>query len=271
VQTFAGFPVRALGTTAWRSRGLSARAVDLEVQRRRRQWDCLVAPTPEVAEIYRRELEYDGPVLVTGYPRCDDLVTLDRSPVRRRTLAGLGLPEDATVVLAVREPQDRATQALVKGSAASELDLLRLARGLGRGHVLLTLGHADLPTPPDDAARVVGCDRRLPVNDLLLTADVAVLDYSNLRFDWALTGRAAVFHVPDRDAHLEALQAPIDYDATTAGPQVDDVDAVVDLVRDHVRVRTEHTDAVSRINAAYNPLHDGRAAARVLEHVERRD
>ena len=35
------------------------------------------------------------------------------------------------------------------------------------------------------------------INDLILASDAAVLDYSSLRFDFALTGRPMLFLVPD--------------------------------------------------------------------------
>ena len=82
----------------------------------------------------------------------------------------------------------------------------------------------------------------------MLTADAAVLDYADLRFDWALTGRPAIFHVPDHDAYLAAVPAPIDFDAHRAGPQVHDTDAVIDAVRDRAALQQEYAAAVADLN-----------------------
>jgi len=265
LQTFAGFPTGPVGLSAWRRRGMDERRVALELARRQQQWDHLVAPSEEIAAIYRREFEYDGPVLVTGYPRCDDLVSRDRAEVRAALCARLGIPADHTVVLYAPAHRDRATRALLKSAADPELDVRRLAAALGPGHAVLTLGVRPPGRPEPGAAPVIDVTTGPPVNDVLLTADAAVLDYSELRFDWALTGRPAIFHVPDRDVHLAAHPSPIDFDGTAAGPQVDGLDGVVDVLRDLAGLQAHYAAAVDDLNRRYNALHDGHAGERVLQ------
>jgi len=256
VQTFAGFPVSAVGRTLWQSRGLSERAVALEVARRHEQWHAVVAPTEEVAATYRAELDL-ADVLVTGHPRYDLLVGADRATAGARVRSRLGLPGDVALTLYAPAFRDRATRARVK--EVDELDVRRLADGLGPGHVVLALG-----VPYAGGERVVDVTAYGDVSDLLLAADAAVLDYSDLRFDWALTGRAAVFHVPDHDDYLEVARGPIDFDGTAVGRQVDDVDAVVEAVRDGVALQERYAGDVAALNARWHAHHDGHAADRVL-------
>lgn len=256
VQTFAGFPVAAVGRTLWRSRGLSERAVALEVARRQEQWQRVIAPTEEVAAVYRDELDLSE-VLVTGHPRYDLLVGADRDAARARVLARLGLPDDVALTLYAPAFRDRATRARVKDAA--DLDLRRLAEGLGPGHVVLALG-----VPYAGGDRVVDVTTYGDVADLVLAADGAVLDYSDLRFDWALTGRAAVFHVPDRDDYLAAVSPPIDFDSTAVGPRVHDVDAAVDALRDPHGLAQRYAAEVAALNARWHAHHDGQATERVL-------
>jgi CDP-glycerol glycerophosphotransferase (TagB/SpsB family) len=265
LQTFAGFPTTPIGLSAWRGRGMDARRVALELARRQQQWDHLVAPSEEIAAIYRRAFEFDGPVLVTGYPRCDGLVSRDRAEVRAALLARLGVPADRTVVLYAPAHRDRATRALLKSAAPPDLDVRRLAAALGAGHALLTLGVRVTGPAEPGAAPVIDVTTGPAVNDVLLAADAAVLDYSDLRFDWALTGRPAIFHVPDRDAHLGALPSPVDFDSTAAGPQVDGLDGVLDGLRDLAGTQARYATAVDAVNRRYNQLHDGRAGERVVQ------
>ena len=264
LQTLAGFPTGPVGLSSWRGRGMDERRVALELARRQQQWDHLVAPSEAVAAIYRREFEYDGRILVTGYPRCDDLVSRDRTEVRSALLARLGVPTDHTVVLYAPARRDRAIRALLKSAADPDLDVRRLASALGPGHAVLTLGVRLAGPAEPGAAPVIDVTTGPPVNDVLLAADAAVLDYSDLRFDWALTGRPAIFHVPDRDAHLAALPSPLDFDSTTAGPQVSGFDGVLDGLRDLERLQAEHATAVDDLNRGYNALHDGHAGERVV-------
>ncbi|GAA4701341.1 hypothetical protein GCM10023349_18000 [Nocardioides conyzicola] len=264
LQTFAGFPTAPIGVSAWQARGQNARAVGLEVARRRQQWGCLLAPTDAVAELYRTEFEFEGPVLVTGYPRCDDLVTRDRDRVRDAVLARMGLPADRTVVLYAPVHRDRAARALLRSAPDPDLDVRRLAAALGPDHVVLTLGVRAPDRPDPGAAPVVDVTSWPAVNDVLHTADVAVLDYSERRFDWALTRRPAIFHVPDHDAYLEAYPGPIDFDSTAAGPQVADLEGVLGELGDLAGLRERYAGAVDTLNSTYNALHDGHAAERVV-------
>ena len=256
VQAFAGFPASAVGRTFWRSRGLSERAVALEVARRRQQWHTVVAPHEDVAAIYRSELDLPE-VLVTGHPRYDLLVDADQAAAGARVRARLGLPVDAVLTLYAPAFRDRATRARVKD--VDELDLQRLAAGRGPDHVVLALG-----VPYAGGQRVVDVTTYDDTSDLLLAADAAVLDYSDLRFDWALTGRPAVFHVPDHDDYLEVVRPPLDFDSTAVGPQVTGVDAVVEALRERATLRERYAAEVAAFNARWHAHHDGRAAERVL-------
>ena len=148
LQAFVGFPVRPVGPVGVagpravragrRARGGSAAAAVGRAGGPHRS---------EIADLYRHEFDFAGPVLVTGHPRCDDLVTRDRASVRAEVLARLGVPDDQTVVLHVRANRDRATTALLRHAASAELDLARLARGLGPGHVVLSVGVPARPVP----------------------------------------------------------------------------------------------------------------------------
>jgi CDP-glycerol glycerophosphotransferase len=258
LQTFAGFPTEPIGMSAWRGRGQTARAVDLELARRHQQWQSLIAPNEAVAELYRRELEFEGPVLVTGYPRYDGLVNRDREAVRAGVLARMRVPLDHRVVLYA--PADQAH----RSQAPAELDVRRLAAALGEGHLVLTLGIRRVEETAPGAAPVVDMTHGTALNDVLLTADAAVLDYSDLSLDWALTGRPAIFHVPDHDARLAELPAVLDFDSTAAGPRVADLDGVLDHLRDLDGMRDQHAAAVAELNRTHHALHDGHAAERVV-------
>jgi glycosyltransferase involved in cell wall biosynthesis len=249
LQTFAGFPTEPIGVSAWRARGQSARAVDLELARRHQQWETLVAPSDAVTELYRREFEFEGPVLVTGYPRYDGLVNRDRETVRAAVLARMGVPRDHRVVLYAPAAGDRTARSL----APAELDVRRLAAALGDGHLLLTRGVRRLESTDPGAAPVVDVTHGPALNDVLLTADAAVLDHSELRLDWALTGRPAIFHVSGSDL-----------DPTAIGPQVADLDGVVDHLRDPDGLRDGYAEAVAELNRTHHALHDGHAGERVV-------
>jgi CDP-glycerol glycerophosphotransferase len=106
------------------------------------------------------------------------------------------------------------------------------------------------------------------INDLVLAADAAVLDYSSLRFDFALTGRPMVFLVPDLADYTGGVRGFLyDFEPTAPGPLLDTTEQVVGALRDLDGVARTHRDAYDRFNATYNHRQDGRAAARVVDAV----
>jgi CDP-glycerol glycerophosphotransferase len=104
------------------------------------------------------------------------------------------------------------------------------------------------------------------VNDLMLAADAAVLDYSSMRFDFALTVRPMVFLVPDLDDYDARTRGFLwDFGETAPGPWVDDTAGVVNELRDLDALSTRWAGPLVAFNARYNSLNDGRAAERVVE------
>ena len=105
------------------------------------------------------------------------------------------------------------------------------------------------------------------VNDLVLASDVAVLDYSSLRFDYAQTGKPMVFLVPDLDSYSVPCAASC-FPSRSRPP---------DLRGDHRRGRGTGAGRrraplgwahrLAEFNAAYNPWQDGKAAQRVVDRL----
>jgi len=106
------------------------------------------------------------------------------------------------------------------------------------------------------------------VNDLVLASDVAVLDYSSLRFDYAITGKPMVFLVPDLEEYdAGSRQFLFPFEESAPGPFVRDTDEVVAQVRDLAALRAGHAEALAAFNATYNRWHDGHAAERVVDQL----
>ncbi|WP_028643456.1 bifunctional glycosyltransferase/CDP-glycerol:glycerophosphate glycerophosphotransferase [Nocardioides sp. URHA0020] len=267
LQTFRGRPFKAMGRSLWEHQGLSEARIERETARRQREWDAVLAPDEAAAELYRREFAYAGPTITTGSPRCDLVLGRDRESTRRDVLAGLGLPEDATVVLYAPTYRDTLSPRVPSAGLFAELDLDRLTRGLGPDHVVLLRAH---PLDRRESLRAVRGTSVVDVTDhpdlagLLLTADAAILDYSSLRFDWALTGRPAVCFVPDREHYLRVRPSLFAYDDTVAGPQLSTTEEVVDRLRDLPRLAAEQHDAIAEINRRFNGAEDGAASARAV-------
>ncbi|MBA2463711.1 MAG: CDP-glycerol glycerophosphotransferase family protein, partial [Nocardioidaceae bacterium] len=105
------------------------------------------------------------------------------------------------------------------------------------------------------------------VSDLYLAADAAVVDYSSLRFDFGVTGKPMVFHVPDLQRYQETRGWLLDFESTAPGPLMSTTEEVVDQLRDLDGLRRRHEQEYARFRADYLDLEDGLAGSRFVDAV----
>ena len=116
----------------------------------------------------------------------------------------------------------------------------RQREALGPDYVLLMRGHnyiARTAARSPRTARVIDVTDYPEVNDLILASDSAVLDYSSLRFDYALTGKPMVFLVPDLEQYGGTRGVLFDYTETAPGPLLHTSDEVISVLRNVASLR----------------------------------
>ena len=268
IQTFHGYPFKSMGVSFWKEQGRNERDLQRETTRLGHAWSVALVPAPFCEELYRREYRFHGEVMASGYPRNDLLVGPDAERVRARVRAQLGIAESQTVVLYAPTWRESMSADTWNAPMFDALDIDELATQLGSEHVILLRGHnhnlGDAARFTDHAA-VLDVTDHPEINELILASDVAVLDYSSLRFDYALTGRPMVFFIPDLEDYVANRSFLFDYEPTAPGPWARTTQEVVDAIRDLPAVAAEHAAARAAFNDRFNRLNDGRAAARVLD------
>ena len=89
LQTYHGYPSKAMGLSQWRARGLTPTHVDQMLARTSGTWNALLTPIPEMDRYYRENYAYEGRIIAEGYPRDDSLVAPGheqrREAARRKT------------------------------------------------------------------------------------------------------------------------------------------------------------------------------------------
>lgn len=266
VQTFHGNPGKSMGLASWRRAGFTPGRIEQALDAGPRNWTLLVSPSPEMTRHYREQFAYDGPVMEHGYPRDDELVGPEAPAIRARTRAALGIGADQLAVLYAPTWRDEEATNYRSAELRSGFDVPAAAAALGERYVLLLRGHrfhrrGRLPS----GARVVDVTAHPEINELILAADAAVLDYSSLRFDFALTGRPMVFCVPDLDRYAGGRGFLYEFTETAPGPLVATTDEVVAALRDLPGLEREHGAELAAFNARFNAFQDGHAAERVVE------
>ena len=272
VQSFHGYPSKTMGEVLWRAKSFTESRIAQQLARTSGNWSVLLTPDPAVDVHYREQYRYEGRIVSEGYPRDDLLVSARAEQVRKETRARLGIDEGTTAVLYAPTWRDDKATNFRAATFSTDLDLAAAARALGEDYVLLVRGHRFHAKAGAVSgrhhARVVDVTAYPEVNHLILAADAAVLDYSSMRFDFALTGRPMVFLVPDLERYTGGVRGFLyDFEPTAPGPHVRTTAEVVAALKDLDATAAAHRDAYEAFNRAYNSRNDGHAAARVVDAV----
>ncbi|GMA25115.1 hypothetical protein GCM10025864_28740 [Luteimicrobium album] len=269
VETFHGYPFKAMGHGYWTTAGFSAEQIE-SYDKRAEQWSYLVSPAPYATPYLTKEFAYDGEVLEIGYPRNDVLRSERADTLRAEVRSSLGIAEGERVVLFAPTFRDWTS---VDGHTApfvDTLDVRHVAELLGDGARLLVRGHAFNARSGQSrrfGANVIDVTAYPEVSDLYLAADVAVVDYSSLRFDFGVTGKPMIFLVPDLEQYKQGRGWLFDFEPTAPGPFVSTGDEVAELVRTIDTWVPTYARAYASFTDGYLSLEDGHAARRFVDAV----
>ncbi len=273
IETMHGYPYKVMGHEWWSKRAFPLPQV-ANFDRRAREWDYFVSPatyaTPLLREAFLTPAGSGAEVLEIGYPRNDVLQSPEGEEVRARTRRLLGVRDDQVVVMYAPTFRDYLSANDMTAPPVDFLDADRAAQQLGDDYVILVRGHAFNARANqlgERRGRVIDVTDHPDVNDLILASDVAVLDYSSLRFDYALTGKPMIFLVPDLERYDKGRGGVIDYVPTAPGPQVESTREVIRLLRDLPGLRRTCQPLIETFRKEYADLDDGHASARLVDAV----
>lgn len=269
VQTFHGYPFKVMGHTHWRQQQFSQARI-AAYDARAAEWDHLVSPARYATPLLRREFAYDGDVLEIGYPRNDVLQSDRAGRLREVVRDSLGIRPDQTAVLYAPTFRDYLAEEDSRAVMADFFDFAEAHRRLGDDHVILIRGHAFNARVAKRAGSRPGCldvTDYPEVSDLYLAADAAIVDYSSLRFDFGVTGKPMVFHVPDLERYQQTRGWLFDFEPTAPGPLLETTAQVADALTDLEGLRTRYAAAHEKFRADYLDLEDGQAGRRFVDAV----
>jgi CDP-glycerol glycerophosphotransferase len=258
-----------MGRPHWDNLGFSRAQVDSYL-RRAADWDYLVSPARYASPLLARDFVYDGDVLEIGYPRNDVLHSDEADDIRIAVRESLGVRPDQTAVLYAPTFRDYMARDDTRAVMPSFLDFARAHRRLGDSVVILIRGHAFNARTKHRVGSIPGAvdvTDYPEVSDLYLAADAAIVDYSSLRFDFGVTGKPMIFHVPDLQRYQESRGWLFDFEPTAPGPLLSTTDEVVDALLDLDGVRAAYAEAYRTFHDDYLDLDDGKAGARLVDAV----
>lgn len=272
IQTFHGYPFKLAGRRHWESSMLPpARIASFE--QRALEWDYLLSPahyaTPLLREFLPEDRAWPGEMLELGYPRNDVLLSPERHEIRRIARERLGIPENHTVVLYAPTYRDYLSIDEFRARPMQELDLKEIAAALGPEHTVLVRGHVmnSRVGYSVKGANLLDVTDHPSIVDLTLASNVGILDYSSLRFDYALTGNPMIFFVPDRERYFASREPMIPYEGTAPGPWLNTTAEVIAALERLPELRAEFAPEIRTFRERFMELDDGHAASRLVDAV----
>jgi CDP-glycerol glycerophosphotransferase len=273
IETMHGYPYKVMGHEWWEKGRFPTGQIN-SFDRRARDWDYFVSPATYATPLLRKAfLEPAGAtpeVLEIGYPRNDVLQSDEAPEIRERVRKALGIPDSQTVVMYAPTFRDYLSADDMAAERIDFFDAERASRELGAGYTLLVRGHAFNARAGgrhEGGGQVLDVTGHPDINDLALASDVAVLDYSSLRFDYVLTGKPMIFLVPDLEKYDAVRGGVIPYAPTAPGPLVTTTREVVALVRDLDGLTRRTAAQRETFRREYADLDDGHASARLVDAV----
>ncbi|MFC1409025.1 CDP-glycerol glycerophosphotransferase family protein [Streptacidiphilus sp. N1-12] len=268
LQTHHGTPVKKMGLDL-RDYPVAAGEMDFDLLLRRVQrWDYSLTSNHYSTEIWEQAYPGGYEALEYGYPRNDIYYRATAEDVLKAR-AELGIAEDAVAVLYAPTMRDYRT------SYQPHLDLERLARALGPGHVLLNRAHyyydKSAPPAPGAGAQVVDVSRHPSVERLALASDALVTDYSSLMFDYANLDRPIIVLADDWEVYRQSRGVYLDLlsgrPGETPGAVARSEEELTALLQDGSWRSSEAAALRAAFRERFCRFDDGNAAERVVRRV----
>lgn len=270
VEAFHGYPYKQMGRTYYEAQEYDLSRVK-SFQDREAQWDYILSPAPYATPLYQDAFNFKGQMLEVGHPRNDILVDADREAdreaVNQRVRERLNIGKDQKIVLYAPTYRDYASDTEFKSNRVDFVDYDKLAKSLGNDYVLLIRGHMmnRRAGNPVATSNVIDVTSYPEILDLIIASDMAVLDYSSLRFDYAQTGKPIIFLVPDLELYEETRGGLMAYLPTAPGWIVNTQSELIQAIQSADGYMELYGEEWRTFRREYTPLDDGKASARMID------
>ena len=268
--TFHGHAFKSMGKSFWTSKGFTHNQMQYELTRRQSAWTTALMPNEESIKYYVDEYDFAGEYLVAGFPRNDAISNTEPSIPRSRVANFYKVDGDSSKwVLYAPTWREAAVTGAWSAKMFDQLELDSLAELLGEGWTVMVRGHGYNSREDQRVSRsasIVDVTDYPEVNDLILACDAAILDYSSLRFDWAITRKPMIFFVPDKEEYFQLRPALFEFEDSAPGALVTTTDQVAEELLRSEEYTARFGTELDAFNHRFNTLSDGHAAERVVDN-----
>lgn len=256
LQTWHGSMLKRIGL----DRPSASRSTRQALLRERDKWDLLLSQNRHSTDIFASAYDWTADIVEEGYPRNDLMTHGDRGAIRHR----LGIADDKTVVLYAPTWRDNVA------GLVTFLDLDQLSADLGPDFVILLRGHSRTINASERVVvpGVIDVTTYPNVTELFMASDALITDYSSVMFDFSVTGRPMIFHVPDMDDYRDSVRGVyFDLSEVAPGPVLATQDEVLEAIRTMQDDVPAYAERYRVWQDRFNALDDGESAKRVMRRL----
>lgn len=228
--------------------------------------DYMISNSEYIEEKFKRVFDYSGPFLKTGFPRVDILVNGDKKTaeeIRKK----LGVEKNTRVLLYA--PTFREGKVLDYYDIDFEKVLGALEEKTGQKWVALVKYHPHLlkaKIPDMGSGKVRNVTEHDDIQELMLIADILISDYSNVIFEFGLTGRPVFLYAKDYAQYKKERDFYFDYQKLPF-PLAKSNDELVKEIMEYDE--KAYRAKVKEFYAELKYAEDGRASERLVRELDK--
>ena len=236
-----------------------------------RNWDYLIAANKYSEDIFNSAFMYPRENILTyGYPR-NDILTNHTEDYKIKIKEKLGLPIDKKVILYAPTWRDDQYHGPGQYKFLLQLDLNRLREELNDEYVIALRMHyfiSDNLDLSEFEGFAFDFSKYNDINDLYISSDILITDYSSVFFDFANLQKPILFYTYDLDKYKDVLRGfYIDMEKDLPGPLLFDSEQVIDSIKHIDSVKRNYKEKYDKFYNTFCKLEDGKATERVVKTV----
>ena len=237
----------------------------------------ILSPSPFATEKFisawnLRAIGKENAVIQEGYPRNDFLINHIQADVDRVKAALHITPEEIggrRVILYAPTWRDNQHDSSIGYSYRLGVDFQRLREALAEEYVILFRAHYLVASHFDFAAYqgfVYDVSGYPDINDLYISSDLLITDYSSVFFDYANLKKPMIFYMYDLAAYRDEIRGFYLGLEELPGPIVETEEELISVIPQALGWPV-YGEKYRRFHEKYNPLDDGHASERVVKRL----
>ncbi|MCD8843640.1 CDP-glycerol:glycerophosphate glycerophosphotransferase [Staphylococcus gallinarum] len=236
-----------------------------------RNWDYLIAANKYSEQIFESAFMYPRENILTyGYPR-NDILHNYTSEYKQHIKEKLNLPTSKKVILYAPTWRDDEFHSAGNYKFKLQMDLNRMRKEFGQEYVIALRMHyfisdnMDLTGFEDFA---YDFSKYNDINDLYISSDILITDYSSVFFDFANLRKPILFFTYDIEKYQSMLRGfYIDVNNDLPGPLLRTNDELIEAIKQIDLTVGKYKEKYETFYQKYCYLEDGNATKRIVDKV----